>query len=139
MNEDIWIPFIIFFSIFGYLALRRYLEYKETVALAAQGLVKPRPPNDGKDTLRWGIASAAIGLALVLGLWPLGAAIGGLGRFPLGLGPWMLLGLLPLFFGLGLVLIYLITRPDEALSASGAPTDWPPLPPAGAGETTPPT
>ena len=28
----------------------------------------------------------------------------------MGFGPWMILGLLPLFIGLGLILIYVVTR-----------------------------
>jgi MFS family permease len=144
MNEGIWIPFIVFFSIFGYLALHRYLEYKETVALAEKGLIKPREPGDGKDSLRWGIVITAIGLALTVGLYPLGALVDRGGTtFPLGFGPWMLVGLLPLFFGLGLILIYLVTRPEDAAgatnSAASPAPDWPVLPAPGGGETAPPT
>jgi hypothetical protein len=111
MREEVAIPFIVFFSIFGYLAVRRYFEYKETVILAEKGLVKPRDAGDGKDGLRWGIVLAALGLALFLGSWTIGFVVGH--SFPLGLGPWLLPGLMTLFFGLGLILAHLVTRREE--------------------------
>ena len=106
--------FIAFFVVlFGFLLLLRYFNYRETVLLAEKGLVKPRRERNGsgKATLVWGILIAAMGLALTLGLWPLGLTGSG-SRFPLGFGPWMLIGLLPLFFGLALILIYVLT-PEE--------------------------
>lgn len=96
----------------GFILLWRYLSYRETLALAEKGLVRPKRNGNGASSravLVWGIILAAIGLALSLGLWPLG--LSGRGTdFPLGLGPWMLAGFLPLFFGLGLVLVYVLTR-----------------------------
>ncbi len=70
-----------------------------------------RARGNGKDTLRWGIAIAAIGMALCLGLYPIGFVAGS--SWPLGFGPWMLAGLIPTFFGLALVLIYVLTREDK--------------------------
>lgn len=101
--------------LFGFIALMRFLSYRETLALAEKGLVRPdraRGGGNGKDTLRWGIAIAGIGMALCVGLYPIGF-IGGGSRFPLGFGPWMLAGLIPTFFGLGLILIYVLTREDK--------------------------
>jgi hypothetical protein len=130
-DESIWIPFIVFFSIFGYLAFRRYLEYRETVALAEKGLVKPREGGDGKDSLRWGIVLASLGLALCIGTYPIAWMVDG--RFgPFGFGPWLLPGLLLLFFGLGLILIYLVTKKPDAPPSAPEPT-WvsaPSAPPA---------
>jgi hypothetical protein len=97
---------------FGYLSLVRYLQYRETIALAEKGLVRApaaKPDaNDGARTLRWGIAMSAVGIALTLGLWPLGFF--NKEMYPLGIGPWMIVGFLPLFFGLGLVLIYVLMK-----------------------------
>ncbi len=101
---------IVFALLIGFAAFTRYLSYRETVALAEKGLVRADARNNGRGALVWGILIAAVGLALCLGLWPLGYFMGGLTQFPLGLGPWMLVGLLPLFFGLGLILIYVLTR-----------------------------
>ena len=117
MSEDFLFPLcgLSFFGLlFGFLVLMRFISYRETLALADRGLVRPdRMRNgSGKDTLRWGIVIAALGLALCIGLYPLGF-LGGSPRWLLGLGPWMLAGLLPLFFGLGLILIYLLTKDDN--------------------------
>ena len=114
-----------FLLLFGLIAFMRFLSYRETLALAERGLARPdRARGDGKGSLRWGIVITAIGLALCLGLWPLGFVIGGRGGFPLGFGPWMLAGLLPMFFGLGLILVYVLTRegkkPEEKVKAPEA-------------------
>lgn len=98
--------------VFGFILLMRFLAYKETLELAEKGLVKPQRNGNGKGTLVWGIIIAAVGLALILGLWPLGYGFGGT-NFPLGFGPWMLLGLIPTFFGLALILIYVLTREEK--------------------------
>jgi hypothetical protein len=118
MNMNGFFPclaFLGFFVIlFGFIALMRFLSYRETLALAEKGLVRPDRARggNGKDTLRWGIAIAGIGMALCLGLYPIGF-VGGGSRFPLGFGPWMLAGLIPTFFGIGLILIYVLTREDK--------------------------
>ena len=106
----------LFVIIFGYLAFRRYLRHKEIMALAEKGLVYPEQKvinGNGKYSLRWGIVITAVGLAIILGLIPLALR----GSWPL-----LLIGLLPAFFGLGLILIYVLTReetpksePDELL------------------------
>ena len=123
-----------FFLLFAFILAMRYLNYRETMGLAEKGLVRParepsRPRNGGsKAVLAWGIILAALGLALMLGLWPLGFTSIGRG-FPLGFGPWMLFGLLPLFFGLGLVLIYVLGRPGaEKHPEPSEPPEQPPLP-----------
>jgi hypothetical protein len=91
--------------IFGFIALMRFISYRETIALAEKGLVRPAKAksngNNGKSALRWGIVIASIGLAVIIGVFPIG-------------GPLLLVGLIPTFFGLGLVLIYVLTRePDK--------------------------
>jgi len=92
-----------FLIVFGLVAFVRFLRHKEILTLAERGLAYPERRN-GKDTLRWGIVFAAVGLALIIGLFPTALR-----------GEWLLLliGLLPTFFGLGLVLIYVLTREDE--------------------------
>lgn len=92
----------------GLIILLRYISYRETLALAEKGIPRPERNRDGKDALRWGIVITAVGTALCLGLYPLGANFGDI--YPYGLGPWMLLGFVPLFVGLALILIYVLTR-----------------------------
>lgn len=98
-----------FLIIFGFFGFMRYLSYKETLALAEKGLVKPQHSNgNGKGALIWGIIITAIGLALTIGMWPLGAMTNT--DLPFGFGPWMIVGLIPTFFGLALILIHVLTH-----------------------------
>ncbi|HXD08481.1 MAG TPA: DUF6249 domain-containing protein [Anaerolineales bacterium] len=93
--------------IFGFLAFLRYMNYKETLALAEKGLTKPQSkPN--KNLLRWGIVITAIGFALTLGLYFFGFDSADI--YPLHLGPWMLGGFVPLFLGIGLILVHYLTE-----------------------------
>jgi hypothetical protein len=93
--------------IFVFIAWMRYINYKETLALAEKGLVRPEQ-RATKGLLRWGVVIAALGLAFTLGLYPFGFATGE--EYPLHLGPWMLTGFVPLFLGLGLVLLHYLTE-----------------------------
>lgn len=99
---------IIFFgSVFGFFAYIRYLRYKETIELAERGLLRPERRGRGRGisaTLKWGYMSLYLGIAISLGLWPLGVAVVDV-HFPLGLGPWMLFGFIPFFFGVALLVI----------------------------------
>ena len=98
--------------VFAFILSMRFMTYKETLALAEKGLVKPaRNGGNGKGALVWGILITAIGLATTLGMWPLGAMLRV--DVPFGFGPWMLAGLLPTFFGLALILIHVLTREDK--------------------------
>lgn len=109
--ESLWIcasVVSVLLVIFGFILSMRYLSYRETLELAEKGLVKPERQRDNKDSLRWGVIISGLGLALILGLWPIGAGSGS--QYPLGFGPWMLFGLIPLFFGLSLILIYVFTH-----------------------------
>lgn len=114
-----------FFLLFAFIVAMRYIGYRETIYLAEKGLLKSKNSGqkesngNGKPSytmLRWGIIIAGLGLAITIGLWPMGLTFRG-DAFPLGLGPWMLFGFIPLFFGLALVLIHVLTRND----ASGQP------------------
>jgi hypothetical protein len=112
--------------LFGFIVVMRFISYRQTLALAEKGLVKPPHERNGsgsKAALVWGVIIAALGLALMLGLWPLGFSTMGRG-FPLGFGPWMLFGLVPLFFGLALVLIYVLTGGEGKKSQT--PPEVPP-------------
>ena len=94
--------------IFSFLAFLRYMKYKETIALAEKGLTAPPETRPGKGLLRWGIVITSLGLALTIGLYLAGFASAE--QYPLHLGPWMLGGFVPLFLGLGLVLLHYLTE-----------------------------
>jgi hypothetical protein len=95
--------------IFGFLAFLRYMNYRETIALAEKGLTRTEPKN-GKGFLRWGIIVTGLGIALSLGLYPIGFSAGE--NYPLHLGPWMLGGFVPLFLGLSLILFHFVSQKD---------------------------
>lgn len=123
------VAFIVFFMIlmvglgipFGYAAYARSRRHRETMSMIEKGILPPgMQKRNGKGALRWGIVITFLGMALCLGLYPLGMVFG-LGEFPLNFGPWMLIGLVPTFFGLSLVVVYYLTRDNEP------DTPWQPL------------
>lgn len=115
-----------FLMLFSFIAFTRYLAYRETVVLAEKGLVRPeRLRGDGKGALRWGIISTAMGLALCLG-WVI--AFFTVGRDEDGFALFALIGLFPTFFGLALILIYVLTREPkkpELKNGRAEPADLP--------------
>ncbi|MBE2221144.1 MAG: hypothetical protein IAF02_06365 [Anaerolineae bacterium] len=117
---------LIFSIPFAFFAFMRYLRYKETIALAERGLLRPQRRSNGRQTTKWGFVISAFGLAFTCGLWPLGF-MPDAPQFPLGFGPWMLIGLLPLFFGIALICIGELSREDEL--AQDAIEDIDPIPP----------
>ncbi|GEM_PF-1175763 len=133
----VFIIFVLFPGIIlAFILLSRYLKYRETLTMIQHGItppppmvMMPSPPlpqrpvvvnqgGGGRATLIWGLVLTGIGIALTLALWPIGfianSASGNTINFPLGLGPWMLAGFVPLFVGLALTLGYVITRPERA-------------------------
>ncbi len=111
-----------FVLIFGTIALFRWFRHREILTLAEKGLLPEQyakyisaSQSWSRGSLGWGIALAALGLALMLGLWPIGAIYG---SYPFGFGPWMLVGLIPLFLGLALLIIYVLVRKEEATEDS---------------------
>jgi hypothetical protein len=106
-----------FVIIFGALVLVRWFRHREIIAMVDKGLLPEQytqPPSAGRGRwlVGWGIGLAALGLALVIGLWPIGFVTDR--SYPLYFGPWMLAGLIPLFIGLGLLITYYLTRQEEA-------------------------
>jgi hypothetical protein len=112
------LPTALVLLLLGFITLNRYIRYKERVALAQLGLLPDAP--DWRDRARahgsrgvlWGgVITATSGLALLLGLGTL------------GVGVWLLAGFLPLFVGLGMILIYFLT-PGIGTDAQGTePTE----------------
>lgn len=116
-------PFLLLVIILGFITLNRYIAYKERVALAQLGFslddlsqreAASRRANRG--VLWGGVITAMSGLALLLGL------------STLGIGAWLLGGLLPLFVGLGIILIYFLTaspapRSEQTPSEEAAPPE----------------
>ena len=104
---------IVFVVVFGFAAYTRYLQHKETMALAEKGLLPEKDPQDkSKNILRWGVIFSIVGAILVLIMIPFAWN-----------NYWtlFLLGLLPLALGLGLTLIYVFTQDDPAPKEKKAP------------------
>ena len=95
---------------FGLIAFIRYLNYKKTITLAEQGMARPEV-SKSKSLLYWGMAITVLGLVLTVVLYTLG--IPSASGYSLHLGPWMLGGLIPLFLGLGLVLLHYLIEKGE--------------------------
>ncbi|MBI3965656.1 MAG: hypothetical protein HY329_08475 [Chloroflexi bacterium] len=98
---------------FGFVVALRYMSHRERMALIERGLYDPvalRSTGNGRGALRWGIAISLLGVAISLSVYPIGFMPGsGAERLPLRIGPWMLIGFLPLFFGLSLILSHYLT------------------------------
>ena len=109
------------FIFLTFIVVMRYISYRETMKLADKGLMRPIRNNNSKAALIWGIIITAIGVALMIGLLPLGALISA--NIPFGFGPWMLGGLLPMFFGLALILIHVLTREPQPKDEGRAPAE----------------
>ena len=124
---------LIFFIIFGFATLMRYFRYKETVALAEKGLLRESRQRKNRNTLRTGVIVTAVGLALSCGLMPIGFLITNSdvsSRLPLGFfGPWMVVGLLPVFFGLALIVLHLLNGSEEYTTLMAGDDEEDPIPP----------
>jgi len=113
-------------AIFGTIVLMRWFKHREILTLAEKGLL-PRQyaqyvrASRGRGLLGWGIALVALGLALMIGLWPIGFVIET--TYPLYFGPWMLVGLIPLFIGLALLITYFLTRKEETPAPEAGPRE----------------
>lgn len=93
---------MVFAVVFGFAAYTRYLQHKETMILAEKGLlVKDSPDNKSFSVQRWGMIFSITGLILIMVMTPFAWN-----------NIWILflVGLLPLAFGLGLMIIYVLTQ-----------------------------
>jgi hypothetical protein len=116
------VPSAFLVAIFGTIVLVRWFKHREILAMVEKGLLPAQYAQymnasrgrGGRGLLGWGIALVMLGLALMIGLWPIGFTRAGVENpYPLGFGPWMLTGLIPLFIGLALLIIYFLTRKEE--------------------------
>lgn len=106
--------------LFAFIGVLRWFRHREIVAGLEQGLAPvqhaPWRTRDDRILLGWGLGLAGLGVALVIGLLPTALVTGRymvpatdtLGRFLFG--PEILFGLVPLFIGLALLILYFATR-----------------------------
>ncbi|MDY6878049.1 MAG: DUF6249 domain-containing protein [Chloroflexota bacterium] len=129
------VPITSVIVIFGTIVLIRWFKHREVMAMVEKGVlpehyaqyVGASHGRSNRGLLGWGITLAMLGLALMIGLYPIGftrliATPGGTGgsAYPLRFGPWMLIGLIPLFIGLALLITYFLTRKEEEAPAPEA-------------------
>ena len=108
---------------FGFIVLLRYIQHRERMALIARGLDPNtlRQERRGIGLLRAGLITGMVGLALTLGLYPIGFMLpSSFTAAPFHFGPWLLPGLIPLGVGAALVISYYLgqdgppdTKTDE--------------------------
>jgi len=113
----VWLPIIL--TALGVLLVitLRWFSYRERMALIAQGLAPEQGRNveqKSKNLLAAGLIVGLVGLAITIAL------------LTIGIGVWLLFGLLPLFVGLALVLTALVLRPEKAKEERAAqqPPAW---------------
>lgn len=106
--EDIIVPVVFFLCIAATILVPVWLRHQRQMAMIQHGLDPRADVPPGKSTLEGALTTMAIGLALTIGL-----------SF-IGLGPWLLGGLIPLFVGLARLLAVLMQdKPQSANLGEG--------------------
>ncbi len=112
----ICLPIVGLAIILGFVLALRYLRLRETAMLldrgmAPEAIAQQRAQRPSRGALFSGIIVSMVGLALSVALYPIGLISGS--RYPLGLGPWMIVGLLPLFIGVALLLWHFLSAGSQ--------------------------
>jgi len=96
-------PSALIIAALSFTAVMRYIAYKERVALVERGVdaaiaLRHQQGRQGNRGILWaGTITATAGLGVLAGLWTL------------GVGVWLIVGFVPLFIGLGMLMIYYVT------------------------------
>lgn len=96
----------------GFILFVRYLDHRERMTMIARGLTPPDRhtlPRASRSTalLRGGLITAAVGVAITLGLYTVGWVLPApFSTVPGRFGPWLLPGLIPTGVGVALILSY---------------------------------
>ncbi len=116
MLSNVTIIFLLSLAVFfGCIVLVRYLHHKERMALIIQGIQPPAQVRRHKGILRAGLITAMVGLALTVGLYPVGFLLpASFTSTPFHLGPWLLPGLIPLGVGIALIGSYYLESNSSA-------------------------
>ena len=100
-----WLIALVIF--FGCIVLLRYIQHRERMALIVRGIDPDslRKERRGTGVLRAGLITAMVGLALTVGLYPIGFMLPqSFTAAPFHFGPWLLPGLIPLAVGSALII-----------------------------------
>lgn len=101
---------------FGFIILLRYLQHRERIALIAHGIApyRLREQRRSRGILRAGLITGMVGLALTIGLYPIGYILPpAFSETPWHVGPWLLPGLIPLGVGIALIASYYLERDSD--------------------------
>ena len=99
-----WLIVMIIFL--GFIALLRYIQYRERMAMLTHGMRPEDLPHRRYNSgiLSAGLITGMVGLSLTIGLYPIGFLFSTtFTATPFHLGPWLLPGLIP--FGVGVALV----------------------------------
>lgn len=120
MTTVVWLAltsWLIVLAIFcGFIVFLRYIEHRERMALIARGIDPNalRRQRRGVGVLRAGLIVTMVGLALTIGLYPLGFMLpSSITQAPFHFGPWLLPGLIPLGVGLALIISYYLGQDNQ--------------------------
>ena len=97
---------------FGFIVMLRYLHHRERMALIRHG-INPgslHRQRRSRGMLRAGLIITMVGLALTIGLYPVGFLLPPILATPFHLGPWLLPGLIPLGVGIALIVSYYLEQ-----------------------------
>jgi hypothetical protein len=106
-----WLIAVAFF--FGFMVLLRYLQHRERMAMITYGMNphKLARHRRSRGILRAGLIITMVGLALTVGLYPIGFILPStFSDIPFHFGPWLLPGLIPLAVGMALTASYYLER-----------------------------
>ena len=97
---------------FGFIVMLRYLHHREKMALISHGINPESIPRRrrSRGMLRAGLIITMVGLALTIGLYPVGFFLPPTFATPFHLGPWLLPGLIPLGVGIALIVSYYLEQ-----------------------------
>jgi hypothetical protein len=95
---------------FGFIVMLRYLHHRETMALISHGINPELRRRRSRGMLRAGLIITMVGLALTIGLYPVGFFLPPIFMTPFHLGPWLLPGLIPLGVGIALIGSYYLEQ-----------------------------
>lgn len=109
----------------GFILLLRYIDHRERMAMINRGFHPShlRTNRKGTGVLRAGLIIFMVGLALTVGLYPIGFMIPPSYTIPFRAGPWLLPGLIPLGVGVALVCSYYLAQDQDPPPSEQPPED----------------
>ena len=101
---------------FSFIVALRYLHHREKMALISKGIHPEglQRQRRSRGMLRAGLITTMVGLALTIGLYPIGFFLPPTLATPFHLCPWLLPGLIPLGVGMALICSYYLEQNSQS-------------------------